>query len=117
MKAGVEKEGGFTLFGCKAMLVPEKEVSTRTDATPCNYTVRRQGDNYPLEGIRGLNFPYRLPPQRILNGSRELQRGLDHKETTSLKSLRAFHDASSDNLRIVVCASDLLQDSTQKRLT
>jgi hypothetical protein len=55
-----------------------------------------------------LNFPYRLLPQRILNGSRELQRGLDHKEETSLKSLRAFHDASSDNLRIVVCANNLL---------
>jgi hypothetical protein len=48
--------------------------------------------------------------------SRELQRGLDHKETTSLKSLRAFHDASSDNLRIAVGANDLIEDSTQKRL-
>ena len=38
MKEGVEKEGGFTLFGCEALLVPEKEASTRTDATPCNYT-------------------------------------------------------------------------------
>ena len=76
----------------------------------------RRAKWYPLEGIRGLNFPYRLPPQRIPNGSRELQRGLDHKETTSLKTLRALHDASSDNLRIVVCANNLLEDSTQKRL-
>jgi hypothetical protein len=64
---------------------PVLKASARTDATPCRYTVRRQGDNYPLEGIRGLNFPYRLPPQRILNGSRELQRALDHKKTQPQK--------------------------------
>ena len=38
------------------------------------------------------------------------------KKTTILKTLRALHDASSDNLRIVVCANNLLEDSTQKRL-
>jgi hypothetical protein len=86
---------------------PVLKASPRTDATPCKYTVRRQGDSYPLEGIRGLNFPYRLPLQRILNGSRELQRGLDHKKP-SLKSLSASHDASFGNLKIAVCANNPL---------
>ena len=78
------------LHGIAEIKTPVLKASTRTDAAPCKYTVRRQGDNYPLEGIRGLNFPYRLPPQRILNGSRELQRDLDHKETTSLKKLEGI---------------------------
>ena len=32
------------------------------------------------------------------------------KETTSLKTLRALDDGVSDNLRIVVCANNLLED-------
>jgi hypothetical protein len=85
------------LHGIAEIKTPVLKASTRTDATPCNYTLRRQRDNYPLEGVRRLSSPYRLPPQRILNGSRELQRGLDHKETISPKSLRAFHGANCDN--------------------
>jgi hypothetical protein len=85
------------LHGIAEIKTPVLKASTRTDATSCKDTVRRRGDNYPLEGIRRLSSPYRLPPQRILNGSRELQRGLDHKETISPKSLRAFHGANCDN--------------------
>jgi hypothetical protein len=86
---------------------PVLKAFTRTDATPCKDTVRRQGDSYPLEGIRGLNFPHRLPLQRILMvlASSSV---LSTTKKPSLKSLRAFHNANSDNLRIAVRANNPL---------
>jgi hypothetical protein len=72
---------------------PMLKASTRTDAIPCKDTVRRQGDSYPLEGIRGLNFPYPSRPRPQKNQPQKLE---------------ASHDASSGNLRIAVCANNPL---------
>lgn len=46
------------LHGIAVIKTPILKVSTRTDATPCEYVVRREGDAYPSEGASGLNFPY-----------------------------------------------------------
>jgi len=47
------------LHGIAEIKTPLLKVSTRTDATPRKYTVRRIGQAYPEEGARGLGFPYR----------------------------------------------------------
>jgi Methyltransferase domain len=46
------------LHGIAVIKTPVLKVSTRTDATPCEYVVRREGTVYPSEGASGLNFPY-----------------------------------------------------------
>ena len=59
------------------MKTPVLKVSTRTDATPVKYVVRREGDAYPAESARGLMFPYRVPGRRRVTESRAFRRGLD----------------------------------------
>jgi len=46
------------LHGIAVIKTPVLKVSTRTDATSCEYVVRREGTAYPSEGASGLNFPY-----------------------------------------------------------
>ena len=64
------------LHGIAEIKTPVVKVSTKTDATPRKYTVRRIGDAYPAEGVRGLVFPYRQPGRAMLTSSRAFQRGL-----------------------------------------
>jgi hypothetical protein len=66
------------LHGIAEIKTPVLKVSTQTDATAQKYVVRRKGDAYPLEGARGLNFPYRIPHQIVLTSSRGFRRGLDN---------------------------------------
>ena len=66
------------LHGIAEIKTPVLKVSTRTDATPVKYVVRREGNTFPLEGAKGLNFPYRTPHQPLLTHSRGFQRGLDN---------------------------------------
>ena len=65
------------LHGIAEVKTPVLKVSTRTDATPVKYVVRREGDRYPTEGARGLVFPYRVPTRRRVTESRGFRRGLD----------------------------------------
>jgi len=46
------------LHGIAIIKTPVLKVSTRTDATACEYIVRWDGVAYPSEGASGLNFPY-----------------------------------------------------------
>lgn len=67
------------LHGIAEIKTPILKVSTRTDATARKYVVRREGDKFPLEGARGLNFPYRRPHRPLLTHSRGFQRGLENQ--------------------------------------
>jgi uncharacterized protein len=66
------------LHGIAEIRTPVVKVSTRTDATGSRYVVQRQGDRYPTEGARGLDFPYRVPVRLHLTETRGFRRGLDH---------------------------------------
>jgi hypothetical protein len=64
------------LHGIAEVRTPILKVSTRTDATPVAYVVRRPADGYPAEGARGLRFPYRSPPKPRVTESLSFRRGL-----------------------------------------
>lgn len=66
------------LHGIAEIKTPVLKVSTRTDATPHKYTVRRTGETAPLEGARGLNFPYHTPVKPSITGSAAYQRGIEN---------------------------------------
>ncbi len=66
------------LHGIAEIKTPVLKIATVTDATAQKYTVRRQGNTYPSEGVHGLTFPYRQPTRLRLTGSRSFQRGLAH---------------------------------------
>ncbi len=66
------------LHGIAEVKTPLLKVSTRTDATPHKYTVRRQGSGYPEEALQGLSFPWKTPARPVVSGSSEFQRGMDH---------------------------------------
>ena len=70
------------LHGIAEIKTPILKVSTRTDATPTKYVVRREGKTAPLEGAKGLNFPYSTPRQPLLTSSSGFQRGLDNPIST-----------------------------------
>jgi len=57
------------------------KVSTRTDATPTEYVVRRAGEGYPDEGATGLAFPYRQPVTLRIASSKGFRRGIEHAAT------------------------------------
>jgi hypothetical protein len=63
------------LHGIAEVRTPVLKVSTMTDSTPHKYVVRWLGSGFPLEGARGLQFPYR-GTRRALSGSRAFARGL-----------------------------------------
>ncbi|MGH7389316.1 MAG: class I SAM-dependent methyltransferase [Candidatus Rokuibacteriota bacterium] len=66
------------LHGIAEIKTPILKVSTRTDATPVKYTVRRLGTGYPPEGAQGLRFPYQMPHRSpLVTLSPAFQRGLD----------------------------------------
>jgi 2-polyprenyl-3-methyl-5-hydroxy-6-metoxy-1,4-benzoquinol methylase len=64
------------LHGIAEVRTPILKVSTRTDATPVTYVVRRPADAYPAEGARGLGFPYQSPPKPRLTTSLSFRRGM-----------------------------------------
>lgn len=70
------------LHGIAEIRTPILKVSTRTDATPVRYAVRREGETYPAEGAKGLVFPYRQPPRPLLTSSVSFRRGLAHELPT-----------------------------------
>jgi hypothetical protein len=47
------------LHGIAEIKTPILKITTRTDATASKYAVRWLGPSYPVEGARGLGFPYR----------------------------------------------------------
>ena len=53
------------LHGIAEIETPILKISARTDATRVKYTVRREGDRYPAEGVVGLRFPYRSHRRRL----------------------------------------------------
>jgi SAM-dependent methyltransferase len=64
------------LHGIAEIRTPILKVSTRTDATPCAYVVRRPGATYPDDGARGLRFPYATPARPHLTTSLSFRRGM-----------------------------------------
>lgn len=50
------------LHGIAEIKTPILKASTRTDATAIKYVVKRTADTYPLEGAKGLHFPYQTLP-------------------------------------------------------
>jgi hypothetical protein len=53
-------------------------VSTRTDATSRNYTVRRRSDHVPEEALQGLGFPFEVPVKLRLTATRGFRKGLEN---------------------------------------
>lgn len=70
------------LHGIAEIKTPILKVSTRTDATPYKYTVRRTGETAPVEAVRGLGFPYAIPAKPLLTGSVAYQRGIEQAIAT-----------------------------------
>jgi SAM-dependent methyltransferase len=66
------------LHGIAEIKTPILKVVTRTDATAGRHVVRRLGDRYPDEGVRGLTFPYQAPVKLHLTRTRGFRRGLAH---------------------------------------
>ncbi|MHC4695696.1 MAG: class I SAM-dependent methyltransferase [Planctomycetota bacterium] len=66
------------LHGIAEIKTPILKVSTRTDATPCKYVVRRKGDDYPPEGAQGVLFPFRTSCVPSASRSARFQRGLEN---------------------------------------
>lgn len=116
------------LHGIAEIKTPILRLSTKTDATPIKYEVRRVADMYPAEGAKGLYFPYRTSASAKLTQSKEYQRGLNNLiKTESLPSfgrtlakssdikimdtifeeLRTFHGAHLDDFNIAkICTGD-----------
>ena len=65
------------LHGIAEIKTPILKVSTRTDATPHKYTVRRTEETAPTEAVRGLVFPYSTPAKPMVTGSVAYQRGIE----------------------------------------
>jgi hypothetical protein len=66
------------LHGIAEIKTPLLKVSTRTDATPYKYVVRRPGETAPLEGARGLGFPYETPSKLLFTSSPAFRRGIEN---------------------------------------
>ena len=64
------------LHGIAEIKTPIMKASTRTDATPYKYTVRRPGETAPDEGAKGLTFPYYTPRKPLLTETSAFHRGL-----------------------------------------
>ena len=64
------------LHGIAEIKTPVMKASTRTDATPVRYTVRRLGERYPAEGARALGFPFNVPRKPRLTASSHFRLGL-----------------------------------------
>lgn len=66
------------LHGIAEIKTPLVKISTCTDATKIKYIVRRKGVNYPIEGISGINFPYKTNNPALLTLSRSYRRGIEN---------------------------------------
>jgi len=66
------------LHGIAEIKTPILKVSTRTDATPCKYTIQYKGRSTPSEGVPGLRFPFLVPSSPILTESDGFKRGLEN---------------------------------------
>lgn len=75
------------LHGIAEIKTPILKVSTSTDPTSRKRVVRRAGDSYPVEGARGLNFPYQQPQTLRFTGSDAFRRGLQQVRTSETASV------------------------------
>lgn len=66
------------LHGIAEIRTPVIKISAATDATAERYEVRRAGESYPIEGARGLQFPYRAPERLRVLSSAGFRRGLEN---------------------------------------
>ena len=71
------------LHGIAEVRTPILKIATATDATAERYEVRREGEGYPEEGVRGLHFPYRPPERLRVLSSIGFRRGLQNPLTES----------------------------------
>jgi len=93
------------LHGIAEVKTPVLKVSTRTDATPVKYVVRREGTSYPAEGARGLGFPYEVPIRQRYTASPSFRRGLEQAVPVAVAVSRS-RDYASDNGFSTVAAMD-----------
>lgn len=107
------------LHGIAEIKTPILRVSTRTDSTAQKRVVRRRGDAYPIEGARGLSFPYQQPQTLRFTGSDAFKRGLNQVNISA--TTRNDEDAANNGFTsrsamdqahqpIVTCASLALGD-------
>ncbi|MGH7346434.1 MAG: hypothetical protein ACREK4_16070 [Candidatus Rokuibacteriota bacterium] len=83
------------LHGIAEIKTPIVKVSTRTDATPTKYAVRRLGTGYPQEGAQGLRFPFQAAHRSpLITLSPAFRRGLDAPIAPSAPLPEAY---ASDN--------------------
>lgn len=66
------------LHGIAEVKTPVVKVSTRTDATPRKYVVRRHGTSAPDEALQGLSFPFEVPVKLRLTATRGFRKGLEN---------------------------------------
>jgi SAM-dependent methyltransferase len=92
------------LHGIAEVKTPVVKVSTRTDATPRRYLVRRAGDRFPEDGATGLGPPFRVPVKLRVTGTRGFRRGLDRATAPSSNGKPAWY--ASDNGFATVAAMD-----------
>lgn len=65
------------LHGIAEVKMPLMKISTATDATPCKYTVRREGTSMPSEGGKGVRFPFQQSSAPVFTESPGFRRGLE----------------------------------------
>lgn len=69
------------LHGIAEVRTPLFKICTLTNPVSGRRLVRWTGQGYPLEGARGLAFPYQVAPKRIVTQSQSFNRGLVHIES------------------------------------
>ncbi len=79
------------LHGIAEIKSPLLKISTATDATPLEYTVRLTGDHYPEAGALAPTFPYRQGRQSPLTQSPAFLRGMEHPIETLTHRPAWFH--------------------------
>lgn len=89
------------LHGIAEIKSPILKISTRTDATAEEYTVRFIGDSYPEIGAKGLNYPYQQSKSKVIVGHNKVNQSeflVDYEEWchmdngfSSLEAMEAAH--------------------------
>ena len=53
------------LHGIAEIRTPINKVSSRTDMTPFKYTVQKQSEMYPVDGMSGITYPYNQKKTKV----------------------------------------------------
>jgi 2-polyprenyl-3-methyl-5-hydroxy-6-metoxy-1,4-benzoquinol methylase len=53
------------LHGIAEIRTPINKVSSRTDMTPWKYVVQKHSDDYPVDGMSGITYPYNMKKIKV----------------------------------------------------